>query len=236
MKATVKINQLTYKKNLKTILADVSLDVSGDKIIGILGENGAGKTTLFRIISGVAKNYRGDVAINGKTSPADRKSLVSYSQSLGGFPENKRISQVANFHEQIYPDFDRDKYNQMIDFLSLDVTQRLAALSKGTKEKVIVALTLARKTSVYLLDEPFGGIDSMSRKKIINSIIQWKPTDSLMLISDHYVSEIASILDEIVVLKDHTVAIHKRADDVRQESGKSIEDYYESLYEEGAQK
>jgi ABC-2 type transport system ATP-binding protein len=97
---------------------------------------------------------------------------------------------------------------------------------------LVISLTLARQASVYLLDEPFSGIDSMSRKKIINSIIQWKPADSLMVISDHYVSEIAPILDEIVVVKDNTIVVHKAADTIREESGQSIEDYYESLYGE----
>ncbi len=51
-----------------------------------------------------------------------------------------------------------------------------------------------------------------------------------MVISDHYVSEIAPILDEIVVVKDNTIVVHKAADTIREESGQSIEDYYESLY------
>ena len=145
---------------------------------------------------------------------------------------NKRISEIKAFYQRVYPDFDEQKYDQMISFLKLDETQRLSALSKGTREKLVISLTLARQTSIYLLDEPFSGIDSMSRKKIINSIIQWKPADSLMVISDHYVSEIAPILDEIVVIKDNTVAVHKPADVIREESGQSIEDYYESLYGE----
>jgi hypothetical protein len=53
-----------------------------------------------------------------------------------------------------------------------------------------------------------------------------------MVISDHYVSEIAPILDEIVVVKDNTIVVHKAADTIREESGQSIEDYYESLYGE----
>ncbi|WP_203651857.1 ATP-binding cassette domain-containing protein [Secundilactobacillus yichangensis] len=232
MTTTLKIDQLNYRKNLKKILADVSLSLTGNKIVGLLGENGAGKTTLMRLIAGVAKNASGTIAINDETNVAARKSLISYSNPLGGIATNKRISEVKQFYVAVYPDFDEQKYDQMISFLKLDESQRLSALSKGTREKLVISLTLARQASVYLLDEPFGGIDSMSRKKIINSIIQWKPADSLMIISDHYVSEIAPILDEIVVIKDNTVVVHKAADAIREESGQSIEDYYESLYGE----
>jgi ABC-2 type transport system ATP-binding protein len=103
-------------------------------------------------------------------------------------------------------------------------------LSKGTREKLIIALTLSRKVALYLLDEPFSGIDSMSRKKIINSIIKWTPAEATLLISDHYVTEIAPILDEIVVVKDQTIIVHQGADEIRDEHGMELEDYYESLY------
>ncbi|GAX00570.1 ATP-binding cassette domain-containing protein [Secundilactobacillus silagei] len=232
MATTLKIEQLNYRKNLKKILTDVSLSLSGNKIIGLLGENGAGKTTLMRLIAGLAKNARGTITINGDSNLANRKSLISYSDPLGGIATNQRISDVKRFYSKVYPDFDEQKYTQMATFLKLDESQRLSALSKGTREKLVISLTLARQTSIYLLDEPFSGIDSMSRKKIINSIIQWKPADSLMIISDHYVSEIAPILDEIVIIKDDKIAVHKAADEIREESGQSIEDYYEGLYGE----
>jgi len=98
---------------------------------------------------------------------------------------------------------------------------------------VVIALTLAGQTELYLLDEPFSGIDSMSRKRIISSILQWKPAAATILISDHYVTEIAPILDEIVIVKDHGIAVHIGADKVRDEKGLEIEDYYESLYAGG---
>ncbi|MCH5461577.1 ATP-binding cassette domain-containing protein [Lactobacillus sp. LC28-10] len=232
MTTTLSIENLNYRRNLKKILTDVSLTLSGDKIVGLLGENGAGKTTLMRLIAGVAKNAKGLVAVNNETALATRKSMISYSDPLGGMATNLKITDVKSFYQRVYPDFDEQKYDQMSSFLKLDESQRLSALSKGTREKLVISLTLARQTNVYLLDEPFSGIDSMSRKKIINSIIQWKPADSLMIISDHYVSEIAPILDEIVVIKDNTVAVHKAADAIREENGQSIEDYYESLYGE----
>ncbi|KRK98516.1 ABC transporter ATPase [Secundilactobacillus odoratitofui DSM 19909 = JCM 15043] len=230
---TIEIEKLNYRRNLKTILKDVSLSLEGDKIIGLLGENGAGKTTLMRLIAGTAKNASGTIAIKDDTEADTKKALVSYSNPLGGFAPNTPISKVVAFYEKVYPDFDQAKYQQLADFLQLDESLKLAALSKGTREKLVISLTLARQTSVYLLDEPFSGIDSMSRKKIINSILKWKPAEAIMIISDHYVSEIATILDEVVIIKDQTVVAHKDADEIREEFGLGIEAYYEGLYEEG---
>ena len=126
-------------------------------------------------------------------------------------------------------DFDENEFDQLRKFMKLDPEMKLSQLSRGMREKLIIALTFARKADLYLLDEPFGGIDAMARKKIINSIILWKDEKATILISDHFVNEISSLLDEVVIVKDHTVLEHKSADDIRQ-THKSIEEYYESFY------
>ncbi|WP_341779346.1 ABC transporter ATP-binding protein [Levilactobacillus sp. HBUAS70063] len=229
------IQHVGYKHNFKTILHDVDLTLATGKIVGLLGENGAGKTTLMRLLTGSAKGS-GTITVCGDTQPAHHRSHVSFTEQLRGFSGNTRVEQVASFYRTVYPDFDGARFEELVTFLQIDTSLKLAALSKGMKEKVIIALTLARQVNLYLLDEPFSGIDSMSRKRIISSIIKWKPDDATMVISDHYVSEIAPILDEIVVVKDQTVAVHKASDAVREEFGLGIADYYESLYEGSAQR
>lgn len=228
------IQNVGYKHNFKTILHDVDLTLATGKIVGLLGENGAGKTTLMRLITGSAKGT-GTITVCGDTQPAHHRSHVSFTEQLRGFSANTRVEQVASFYRTVYPDFDGMRFEKLVTFLQIDTSLKLAALSKGMKEKVIIALTLARQVNLYLLDEPFSGIDSMSRKRIISSIIKWKPDDATMVISDHYVSEIAPILDEIVVVKDQTIAVHRASDAVREESGLGIAAYYEHLYEGSGQ-
>jgi len=226
------IKDLRYKHNQHLILHDVQLELAPGKIIGLLGENGAGKTTLMRLITGSAKG-KGTIEVNGATTAVIRKQQVSFTDHLNGFNSGIKLQQIVKFYQSVYPDFNSDRYQELSTFLNLDGQQKLAALSKGTREKLIIALTLSRQVALYLLDEPFSGIDSMSRKKIINSIIKWTPDNATLLISDHYVTEIAPILDEIVVVKDQTVSVHKGADEIRDQQGMELEDYYESLYAGG---
>lgn len=75
MKNVLEIKDVTYKKNQKLILKDVNLTLQPGKIVALLGENGAGKTTLMRIISGMAKNYRGSVKIDGFDKDAEKKHI-----------------------------------------------------------------------------------------------------------------------------------------------------------------
>lgn len=232
MTAGLTLQGVQYRHGMKTILHDVDLTITPGKIIGLLGENGAGKTTLMRLITGSAKG-KGTIAINGATIVGDRKQHVSFTEQLRGFARETRVDQVVNFYHDVYGDFDLQRYQDMATFLQIDGSLKLPSLSKGMKEKLIIALTLSRRTDLYLLDEPFSGIDSMSRKRIINSILQWKPDDAIMVISDHYVSEVAAILDEIVVVKDQTIFTHEATDTIREKYDVGIEAYYESLYEKG---
>ncbi|PAK59456.1 ABC transporter ATP-binding protein [Lentilactobacillus kefiri] len=231
MTNTIEIKNLNYRKNYRSILEDVNLNIDAGKTVGLLGENGAGKTTLMRLIAGVAKGASGSISIDGKDDVSLKKSFVSFSEQLNGFSSSMRIDKIIRFYEDVYPDFSTEKYNQMAGFLQIDEGLRLSALSKGMKEKLVIGLTLSRDTKVYLLDEPFGGIDSMSRKKIIQSIIKWKNDDAIILVSDHYVSEIASILDEVVIIKDRTIYTQKSAEEIRSKYAEGIEQYYESVYE-----
>ncbi|HJE46022.1 ABC transporter ATP-binding protein [Levilactobacillus namurensis] len=230
------ITNLTYRKNYQTILTDVNLTITPGKVVGLLGENGAGKTTLMRLIADLAKGYRGTIAVGDATAGVQRRIAVSFSEALQGFRPTTKLSAVRDFYARVYGDFSAKKYLDLITFLQLDDDLELAKLSKGTREKFIIALTLSREATLYLLDEPFSGIDSMSRKRIISSIIKWKRPEATMIISDHYVTEIAPLLDEVVVIKDRTICAHKSSDAIRQEFGIGVEAFYESLYEGAIQR
>ena len=232
MSNLLEIENLTYRKNLKVILKDINLNLKHGKIVALLGENGAGKTTLMRIIAGINKNFLGMVAVDGAQPVEDRKRLISFSDSLSGFKESTKVAKIINFYEYLYDDFDKDKFKQLQKFMRLNEDLRLSEMSKGMREKLIIALTFSRQAELYLLDEPFSGIDAMARKKIISSIILWKADEATILISDHFVNEIASMLDEVVVVKDKTIYCHKSTEEIR-ESNQSIEEFYENIYGEG---
>ncbi|GAQ02111.1 ABC transporter ATP-binding protein [Companilactobacillus farciminis] len=233
MAELLKINNLTYKKNYKTILDNINLSIVSGKIIGLLGENGAGKTTLMRLIAGVNSIKEGVITVDGKTKKVDIKKNVSLSDELGGFSRNTKVSEIVSFYQNVYPDFSMEKYQGIAQYLELDESKRLSSLSTGTLGKLVIALVLARDTKLYLLDEPMSGIDSMSRKKIISSIIRWKSDDSTIIISDHYVTEIASLLDDIVIIKDKTVYEMRSVESIQEKYHLGVEEYYEKVYEGG---
>lgn len=233
MSKILEIDNLSYRKNNKTILNHINLKLDSGKIIGLLGENGSGKTTLMRLIAGVNASNEKTISVNGMTQKSKIKSQVSLSDSLNGFHRSDRISDIVRFYRNAYTDFSNDKYAEIAEYLGLDATKRLSSLSTGTLGKLVIALTLSRETNLYLLDEPLSGIDSMSRKKIISSILRWKTEDSTIIISDHYVTEIASLLDDIVIIKDQTVYEVDSVENIQMKYHLGIEEYYEKVYEGG---
>ncbi|HBQ42982.1 MAG TPA: ABC transporter ATP-binding protein, partial [Lactobacillus acetotolerans] len=94
---------------------------------------------------------------------ADRKAKLAFTDGLTGFSDSTKIKAVVQFYRNIFQDFDENSFERLRQFMKLDPEMKLSQLSRGMKEKLIIALTFARKADLYLLDEPFGGIDAMAR-------------------------------------------------------------------------
>ena len=240
MSKVLKISDLKYKKNNKLILNDINLSLDNGKIIGLLGANGAGKTTLMRLIAGVNAKTSGKIEVSGIESKAAIKSCVSMTYSLDSFTKARgilssensiKVKNIVKFYLEVYPDFSLEKYQAMAKYMVINSDAKVTKMSTGGREKLAIALTLARQVPLYLLDEPLNGIDIMTRKKIIKSIIQWKPDASTIIISSHYVTEITSLLDEAVIIKDKTIYEVSSVEDIQVKYHLGIEDYYEKVYE-----
>ncbi|MDR3157389.1 MAG: ABC transporter ATP-binding protein [Lactobacillales bacterium] len=226
----VTISQMGYKNGFKTIFRDLNLNLGYGKIIALLGENGAGKTTMMRILANIAKNSTGVVKIEGDFVGFATKSKVSYLDALSGFQKSEKLKDVIEFYQTMYADFDRERVNELMKFMKLDLDEKLGSLSKGNREKFMLVVAFSRVVPLYLLDEPLSGVDIVARNKIIQSLIKWLNEDSSIVISTHHIVEIERIVDEVVVMKDQEIIIHKSVDEIRQESANSLEDYYRKIY------
>ncbi|KRM07965.1 ABC transporter ATP-binding protein [Liquorilactobacillus ghanensis DSM 18630] len=225
----LELQHVGYKKMTKVILNDISVKIPLGRLVVLLGENGVGKTTLMRVISDLNKGYQGKVCLNG-VSDERRKSLISFSDNLSSFRSKISLNDVIAFYQQGYPDFDLQRVNELLNFMRIDPLQRLGSLSKGNREKFVIALTLARRTRLYLLDEPLSGVDIFSRDKIISSLVKWIDNDSLLLISTHHLSELEQVIDDVLILKDQTMLEYRNVEDIRQQEGLSVEEYYRQTY------
>ena len=103
-------------------------------------------------------------------------------------------------------------------------------MSKGTRVKVQLILTMSRRARVYLLDEPIAGVDPAARDFILKTIISNYSEDALVLISTHLIADIETVLDDIVFLQNGQVVLHKSADEIREQDGKSVDGLFREVF------
>ena len=141
-----------------------------------------------------------------------------------------KISDLINFFADFYIDFDINKANEMVIALKLDPNHKLKTLSKGNKEKVQLILVMSRKAKLYLLDEPIGGVDPATRDFILDTIISNYLSDATLMISTHLISDIERIFDEVILLNQGTIYKHDSVDNIRQQTGKSVDQLFREVF------
>lgn len=225
----IEIKNLSLKYGGREVLKDLNLNIDTGKIIGLVGENGTGKSTLMRVLTGLEKNYKGEVLIDGNKPGGKTNALISYQPDHLPFDDFMTVIDIGNIYERFYDDFDAENYYKMIDSFSIKRNLKIKECSKGMKDKVQIAATLARKAQVYLLDEPMTGIDPKARYEMLNTIIENFSPDSTLIISTHLITEIEKILDEVIMISDGKVLAHKSVDEIREENGLSLEEYFREV-------
>lgn len=225
----IEIKNLSLKYGGREVLKDLNLNIDTGKIIGLVGENGTGKSTLMKVLTGLERNYKGEVTIDGNKPGGMTNALISYQPDHLAFDDSMTIIDIGNIYEKFYEDFDAERYYKLIDSFSIARNLKIKECSKGMKDKVQIAASLSRRTKIYLLDEPMTGIDPKARFEMLNTIIENFNPDATLLISTHLISEIEKILDEVIMISDGKVLAHKAVDEIREENGLSLEEYFREV-------
>ena len=191
-----------------------------------LGPNGSGKTTLIKLINGLLQPEQGRILINGMEPSPATKAIVSYLPDTTYLNDQMKVKEALTYFKTFYQDFNLERAQQLLNDLGIDQNSRFKKLSKGNKEKVQLILVMSRDARLYVLDEPSGGVDPAARDYILNTIINNYSPTSTVLISTHLISDIEPILDEIIFLKDGKVVRQGNVDDIRYESGESIDQLF----------
>ena len=133
------------------------------------------------------------------------------------------VEQLIKMMVDFYPNFNKGKAYDMLKRLNIEPNQKLKTMSKGTKEKVQLILTISREVNLYILDEPIGGVDPAARDYILNTIINNYKEDATVIISTHLINDVESVLNHIIFLKEGSVVRQGDVDDIREETGMSID-------------
>lgn len=230
MENIIQIRGITKNYRSKKALDNLSLDIKKGGVIGILGPNGSGKTTLIKILTGLLRQSKGEVLIDGKNPGPYTKSIVSYLPDRNFLYDWMSISDALDFYKDFYEDFDVNKAKDLLTFMHLETGMKIKELSKGMHEKLNLTLVLARKAKVYIIDEPIAGVDPVARDQILDAIVKNYDQESTMIITTHLVRDMESLFDDVAFLRDGRIELIGNAESLREEKGMQIDDLYKEIF------
>ena len=218
----LKASKLNKKYRSKTVVNDVSIELTRGEVIGLLGPNGAGKTTTFYMIVGITPCSNGSLTLDGKDIthlPIHQRAELGISY----LPQETSIFRKLNVEENIRAILELQKgvnvserLEQLLDDLSITHLRKnsAASLSGGERRRVEIARALANDPSYILLDEPFAGVDPLAVldiKEIIRYLVKQKIG---VIITDHNVRETLDICDRAYIVNEGAVLASGSPDDI----------------------
>lgn len=194
----ISIENLSKSYGAKKVLDNIHLNLEKGKVYGIVGENGSGKTTLFKCISGLEKHQGTIICEYGKT-----KDFLGYLQTEPYFfskiTGNEYLKLLCNARNIEYSDL---KEKNIFD---LPLNEYAIKYSTGMKKKLAFTAILIQENKLFILDEPFNGVDIQSNIIITEIIHKLKEMGKTILISSHIFSTLNDTCDEIFLLKNGNI-------------------------------
>lgn len=211
-------------------VSNVNLGMESGHIYGMLGPNGSGKTTWMKMAAGLVKPTSGCVYFDGDPVSVESRKKVAYMSTEPYFYSWMTAKDVGKYYNDFFADFSNDEYARLLSAMNLSPDMKLSAMSTGMTAKLKIAVTLSRDAEVYMLDEPFNGIDLLARDAIRTSILEKSDENKLILISSHLVEELESIVDRAVFMSEGALIEVRDLEEMREQEGISMADRYRAIY------
>ena len=215
----VQLTDLTRRFGRVRALDGLSLTARSGEIYGFLGRNGAGKTTTLRILMGIMKADGGTIEILGrrvrKVSVALKRQIGYVSQEQSFYPW-MTAQQLGRFVAAFYPSWDSQEYLRLLRLLDVPPDRRSIELSGGTRTKLGLALALAPRPPLLLLDEPTTGLDPVARREfneMVASMVDERGTT--VFLSSHLVEDIQNTATRVGIIQAGRMCIEGAVTELR---------------------
>jgi ABC-2 type transport system ATP-binding protein len=200
---------------------------------GFLGPNGAGKTTTIRMLMGLAPPTAGEIEILGSQMPAQ---AVEIKQRIGLVPDETLLfdhltgPEYIEFVARLYG-LDRvvarDRARELMDVFQLGGTERklIAEYSKGMRKRVAMAAALVHRPELYLMDEPFEGVDAVGARLMKDILIEQVRQGATVFLTSHVLEVVERLCDRVAIINDGRLVIDESMAALRSGS-ETLEDIF----------
>ncbi|WLR51480.1 ABC transporter ATP-binding protein [Bacillus tianshenii] len=242
-KQLLSIEHLSGGYTNKNVLNDVSFDVEKGEITALIGLNGAGKSTTIKHIIGLMEPKKGSIQINGETSTA---SPERYRSQFTYIPETPILYDELTLYEHLELtamayNLDKETFEARLHPLLKEfrMEKRLkwfpVHFSKGMRQKVMIMCAFLVEPSLYIIDEPFVGLDPVGIQSFLNYIQQMKSQGAGVLMSTHILSTAERYCDKFVILHEGQIRAKGTLQQLQQQFGMpnaTLDDLYLQLTKE----
>ena len=210
MTPAIETRGLTKRYRRVTALSDCSITVPEGRISALVGPNGAGKTTLLRLLSGLASPTSGEAAILGSAPRQDPAFLAEIGFLAQEIPLYRRMSAEDHIGigAHMNPRWDGQSVRDRLRGLNIPLDAAVGTLSGGQRAQVALALTLAKRPRVLLLDEPVAALDPLARRHFLGTLADAVAEGGLtVVLSSHLVADIERVCDHLILLASSRVQL-----------------------------
>lgn len=208
------IQNLSFAYHRQVIYDQANLTLTDPGVYGLIGPNGSGKSTLFNLITRLLRPAKGTISLDGTVlTPARVFASVAYAQDSSVlYPYltgRDHLRFVAKQHGVA-----RERINLLSDELEVTdfIDRRVARLSLGQKQRLLIALALLPESRLLLMDEPLNGLDPDSVIIIRDLLEVFKTSDQIVIVSSHNLDELDKVTDRLIFKVDHGLSLETVAE------------------------
>lgn len=214
----IEVTNITKSFDDIKALDDVTASIQEGQVFGLIGTNGAGKSTFLRILCGVLKPEEGTVIIDGENIYDNEglKQNIFYISDEQHFFSGATPKEMRDFYGNVYVNYDKEKFDDLIKKFGLDSGRKISTFSKGMKKQLSVILGICSGAKYLLCDETFDGLDPVMRQAV-KSLFAAEMEDNGMtpIIASHNLRELEDICDHVGLLHKGGILFSKDLDDLK---------------------
>lgn len=224
------VKNLTKQYGNYTAVDNLSFQVRKGEVFGLLGANGAGKSSTIECILGTRKMDSGEVSILGMNPIKERTKVfervgVQFQESK--YQEHVKVEELCEMTASVYRK--PQNYENLLNDFGIENKKEtyVKELSGGERQRLFIVLALIPDPEVVFLDELTTGLDARARREVWNILMKLKKQGLSILLTSHYMDEVETLCDEILILKKGKTIFHGTVEEAKRESGKNqFEDAY----------
>jgi ABC-2 type transport system ATP-binding protein len=210
MTVVVQAQGLGKKYGRRWALADCSLDIEAEHVVGLVGPNGAGKTTLLNLATGQIVPTAGSIRVLGDppgVSPAQLAKVGYVAQDTPTYA-GLTVADHLRLGARLNPRWDDTLARERTGRLGLDLARRADKLSGGQRAQLALTLGIAKRPELLILDEPVAALDPLARREFLQGLMEAAAEHELsVVLSSHLVSDLERVCDYLIVLVDSRVRL-----------------------------